>query len=136
MRVFVRLLEEQAEQALRLAYQSSNKKAERFLRLLAVDLALAAEDQRNRMEERAAAAPVVAAKVVAAKVVTAKPVPVKKTRGLNAEMLRELESLRLIVGPNAHPVEALGALKHPLVNKAAHDLAVLENERNLARANL
>ena len=126
MRVFVRLLEEQAEQALRLAYQSSNKKAERFLRLLAVDLALAPEEQRNRVRERAAPAPVVAAK----------PVPAKKTRGLNPEMLRELESLRLIVGPNAHPVEALRTLKHPLVNKAAHDLAVLENERNLARANL
>ena len=126
MRVFVRLLEEQAEQALRLAYQSSNKKAERFLRLLAVDLALAAEDRRNRLQERAAAAPAV----------TAKPVPVRKTRGLNPEMLRELESLRLIVGPDAHPVEPLRTLKHPLVNKAAHDLAVLENERNLARANL
>ena len=126
MRVFVRLLEEQAEHALRLAYESRNKKAERFLRLLAVDLALAAEEQRTRMVERTTPAPVV----------TAKPVPVKKTRGLNAEMLRELESLRLIVGPNAHPVEPLGTFKHPLVNKPANDLAVLENEGNLARANL
>lgn len=128
MRVFVRLLEEQAEQALRLAYQSRSKKAERFLRLLAVDLALAAEDQRNRLVERAESAKTPA--------VAAKPVPVKKTRGLNPEMLRELESLRLIVGPNAHPVEPLGTLQHPLVNKPANDLAVLENERNLARANL
>lgn len=128
MRVFVRLLEEQAEQALRLAYQSRNKKAERFLRLLAVDLALAAEEQRNRVTERA--------ELAKASAVAAKPVPVKKTRGLNPEMLRELESLRLIVGPDAHPVEALGSLKHPLVNKPANDLAVLKNERNLARANL
>lgn len=125
MRVFVRLLEEQAEQALRLAYQSRNKKAERFLRLLAVDLALAAEEQRNRIPEPAKA-PVVAAK----------PVPVKKTRGLNPEMLRELESLRLIVGPNAHPVESLRALEHMLVNKPANDLPVLENKGNFARANL
>lgn len=127
MRVFVRLLEEQAEQALRLAYQSRNKKAERFLRLLAVDLALAAEEQRNRISERA--------ELTKAPVVTAKPVPVKKTRGLNPEMLRELESLRLIVGPNAHPIESLRALEHMLVNKPANDLTVLKNEGNLARAN-
>jgi hypothetical protein len=128
VRVFVRLLEEHAEQALRLAYQSRNKKAERFLRLLAVDLALAAEEQRNRIPDRPAAAKSPAAAV--------KPVPVKKTRGLNPEMLRELESLRLIIGPNAHSVEALRALEHMLVNKPANDLPVLKNEGNLARANL
>ena len=128
MRVFVRLLEEQAEQALRLAYQSRSKMAERFLRLLAVDLALAAEEQRNRLPEREPA-PV-------SPVNAPKPTPIAAKRGLNPEMLRELESLRLIVGPNAHPVEALRTLQHPLVHKAANDLAVLENERNLARANL
>ena len=111
MKVFVRLLEEQAEQALRLAYESQSKTAERFLRLLAVDLALAAEEHRNRIQERAKAA--------AAAVVAKPPAPAKakKMRGLNPEMLRELESLRLIVGPNAHAVEALRALEHALINK-------------------
>lgn len=48
MRVFVRLLEEQAERCIQLAYQCRNKNAERFLRLLAVDLMLAAEVRRPR----------------------------------------------------------------------------------------
>lgn len=130
VKVFVRLLEEQAEQALRLAYESQSKTAERFLRLLAVDLALAAEEHRNRIQERAKAA--------AAAVVAKPPAPAKakKMRGLNPEMLRELESLRLIVGPNAHAVEALRALEHALINKPADNLAVLKNEGDLARANL
>ena len=48
MRVFVRLLEEHAERCIQLAYQCRNKNAERFLRLLAVDLMLAAEVRRPR----------------------------------------------------------------------------------------
>ena len=83
-------------------------------------------------EKKPAAAKKSAAKPAAA----ATPVPVKKTRGLNPEMLRELESLRLIVGPNAHAVEALRALEHALINKPADNLAVLKNEGDLARANL
>ena len=44
--MFSRLLEEQAERCIRLAYECQNKNAERFLRLLAVDLMLAAQMQR------------------------------------------------------------------------------------------
>jgi hypothetical protein len=46
MRVVVSLLEEHAERCIQLAYQCQNKNAERFLRLLAVDLMLAAELHR------------------------------------------------------------------------------------------
>ena len=42
------LLERHAERCIQLAYQCQNKNAERFLRLLAVDLMLAAELQRPR----------------------------------------------------------------------------------------
>ena len=48
MRVLVRLLEEHAERCIQLAYQCRTKNAERFLRLLAVDLMLAAELRRPR----------------------------------------------------------------------------------------
>ena len=48
MQVVVRLLEEHAERCIQLAYQCQNKNAERFLRLLAVDLMLAAEVRRPR----------------------------------------------------------------------------------------
>ncbi len=50
MKVVVRLLEEHAERCIQLAYQCQNKNAERFLRLLAVDLMLAAEVRRPRPE--------------------------------------------------------------------------------------
>ncbi len=42
------LLERHAERCIQLAYQCQNKNAERILRLLAVDLMLAAELQRPR----------------------------------------------------------------------------------------
>lgn len=48
MKASVQLLEEQAQQCIRLAYQCQNKNAEKFLRLLAVDLMLAAELRRPR----------------------------------------------------------------------------------------
>ena len=48
MKVVVGLLEEHAERCIQLAYQCQNKNAERFLRLLAVDLMLAAELRRPR----------------------------------------------------------------------------------------
>jgi len=47
MRVLVRLLEEQAERCLTLAYRCENKRAEQFMRGLAVDLALGAEHYRH-----------------------------------------------------------------------------------------
>jgi hypothetical protein len=51
MKVVARLLEEQAEQCIQLAYQCQNKKAEKVLRLLAVDLMLAAQSQRTSRPE-------------------------------------------------------------------------------------
>ena len=45
-----RLLEEHAERCVQLAYDCQNKTAERFFRLLAVDLMLAAEHHRPRHE--------------------------------------------------------------------------------------
>ena len=51
MKVVVRLLEEHAERCIQLAYQCQNKNAERFLRLLAVDLMLAAEVRRPHPEK-------------------------------------------------------------------------------------
>jgi hypothetical protein len=44
--VFSQLLEDYAERCIQLAYQCENKNAERFLRLLAVDLMLAARMQQ------------------------------------------------------------------------------------------
>jgi hypothetical protein len=46
--VFSQLLEDYAERCIQLAYQCENKNAERFLRLLAVDLMLAARMQQPR----------------------------------------------------------------------------------------
>jgi hypothetical protein len=51
MKVVARLLDEHAERCIQLAYQCQNKNAERFLRLLAVDLMLAAEVRRQRPEK-------------------------------------------------------------------------------------
>ena len=47
MRVLVRLLEEQAERSLMLAYRCQSKRAEKIMRALAVDLALGAEHYRH-----------------------------------------------------------------------------------------
>lgn len=44
--MFSNFLEDQAQRCIQLAYQCQNKKAERFLRLLAVDLMLAARMQQ------------------------------------------------------------------------------------------
>ena len=49
-------------------------------------------------------------------------------------MLGQLEALRLVVGADALAVERVGARQHLLVDEAADDLAVLEDERHLARA--
>lgn len=56
MKVFVRLLEEQAERCIELAHQCHTQKAERVLRLLAVDLMLAAEGHRTRRAWQAGSA--------------------------------------------------------------------------------
>src|SRR6202044_3649596 len=57
-------------------------------------------------------------------------------RALSAEMLRQLEALRLVVGADAFAVERVRARQHLLVDEAADDLAVLENERHFARTHL
>src|SRR5713226_3468009 len=52
------------------------------------------------------------------------------------EMLRQLEALRLVVRADALAVELVGPRQHPLVDQAADGLAVLQDERHLARAHL
>ena len=49
-------------------------------------------------------------------------------------MLGELQTLRLIIRADALAVELVGHRQHFLVDQAADDLAVFENERHLARA--
>src|SRR5580704_3522390 len=51
-----------------------------------------------------------------------------------AEMLGQLQPLRLIVGANALAVHGVGPRQHFLVDEAADDLAVLEDERHFAQA--
>src|SRR6266480_2564098 len=53
-----------------------------------------------------------------------------------AEMLRELQALRLVVRADALAVERMRARQHLLVDEAPHDLPVLEDERHFARAHL
>src|SRR5258707_14750497 len=50
------------------------------------------------------------------------------------EMLRQLQPLRLVVGADAGAVERVGPRDHLLVDEAADDLPVLDDERHLARA--
>src|SRR5262249_49923378 len=52
------------------------------------------------------------------------------------EVLAELQALRLIVRPDAHAIERVGPRQHPLEYQAADDLAVLQDERHLARTHL
>src|ERR1700722_12904103 len=58
----------------------------------------------------------------------------RRTLRRHAKMLREFQALRLIVGADALAVERVGAREHLLVAEAADDLAVLDDERHLARA--
>src|SRR3954468_13401696 len=53
---------------------------------------------------------------------------------LNFEMFGELEALRLVVRANALAVKRVRPREHLLVDKAADDLPVLQDERYLARA--
>src|SRR5687767_4468617 len=55
---------------------------------------------------------------------------------LRSEMLRQLQSLRLVVRADALAVQCVGFRDHPLVDEATDDLAVLEDEGHLARADL
>ena len=50
MQVSSSLLDQYGERCIKLAYQCQNKNAERFFRLLAVDLMLAAEQHRPRRD--------------------------------------------------------------------------------------
>src|ERR1700723_1085316 len=59
---------------------------------------------------------------------------VVKFRRLHPKMLAQLQALRLIVRADALAVEGIGAAQHFFVDQPADDLAVLENERHLARA--
>src|SRR3984893_4021786 len=53
-----------------------------------------------------------------------------------AKMLRQLEPLGLVVGTDPLAVERVGSRQHLFIDQPADDLAVLENERHLARAYL
>jgi hypothetical protein len=64
--LFSNLLEEYAQRCIRLAYGCQNKNAERFLRLLAVDLMLAARMQQTRSNNEVVATTVAPAINVAA----------------------------------------------------------------------
>lgn len=94
MRVWVRLSEEQAELCLKLAYQSKNKKAERLLRLLAVDLMLEAEQHRARLP-RLVERPSKSENKPAQKAAPAARQP--EAGKLSPEVLGQLEALRLVV---------------------------------------
>src|SRR6202047_2466174 len=50
------------------------------------------------------------------------------------KMLAQLQALRLVVRADALAVEGVGPRQHFLVDQTADDLAVLEDERHLARA--
>src|SRR6202041_3872465 len=50
------------------------------------------------------------------------------------EMLRQFQALRLIVRADALAVRGAGPRQHFFIHQPANDLAVLENERHLARA--
>src|SRR5580698_7201907 len=52
---------------------------------------------------------------------------------LGPKVLRQLEALRLIVRADAAAVELIRTRHHLLIDQPPDDLAVLENERHLAR---
>src|SRR5437016_11616194 len=57
-------------------------------------------------------------------------------RASRLEMLRELQPLRLVVRADAGAIQLVRSREHFLVDEAADDLPVLEDERHLARAHL
>src|SRR5260370_21252124 len=52
------------------------------------------------------------------------------------EMFRQLQSLRLVIRPDALAVKRVRSHQHVLVDEPPHDLPVLEDERHFARAHL
>src|SRR5947208_12692209 len=58
----------------------------------------------------------------------------QKRYQLRPKMLAQLEALRLIVGADALAVQGIGPRQHLFVDQAADDLAMLQDERHLARA--
>src|ERR1700722_20471631 len=66
----------------------------------------------------------------------AAPPPGQETPRSHPKMLGELQALRLVVRANALAIHGIGPRQHLFIDQAADDLAVLENERHLARANL
>lgn len=54
--------------------------------------------------------------------------PAGSGRSLGAEMLGEFQALSLIVGAEARAVETFGFGQHMFIDKAADDLAVLQDE--------
>jgi hypothetical protein len=52
---------------------------------------------------------------------------------LGPEVLCQFQSLRLVIRANRLAIEPCGSGEHPLVDQAADDLTMLENERHLAR---
>src|SRR5262245_41437969 len=59
-----------------------------------------------------------------------------RAAALAAEMLRELQALRLVVRADVLAVERVGPRQHLLVDEAADDLPMLEDERHFARPHL
>src|SRR3954471_14738164 len=58
----------------------------------------------------------------------------RRQKYLNPKMLAQLQALGLVVRADALAVHGVGTRQHFFVDEAADDLAVLENERHLARA--
>src|SRR5690348_942562 len=54
----------------------------------------------------------------------------------SAKMLRQLQRLALVVRAEAGAIEDPGPFGHAFIDEATDDLAVLEDERHLARAHL
>src|SRR6202030_2302996 len=57
-----------------------------------------------------------------------------ETRRSGAKVLRQFEALRLVIRADARAVKLVRPRQHFLVDQAADDLAVFEDERHFARA--
>src|ERR1700691_1617993 len=53
---------------------------------------------------------------------------------LGDKMLRQLQSLRLIIRADVAAIKPLRPLQHLLINQTSHHLAMFENERHFARS--
>src|SRR4051794_7234064 len=54
-------------------------------------------------------------------------------QALSAEMLRQLQALRLVIGADAGAIQRVGLRDHLLVDETPDELSVFEDERHLAR---